>query len=372
MLAALDEQNERAGTLVDKVKKVDRDEDDRIAELRDLVDSSKARKGVADKIRELQNALREAMKGFDGLADKLPREMDLMMQTLQEMKNGAEPDDTADYWEERKKIDQNMTDVKKLKGDFGTLQQAFQKKKGDIEAAAANAKKATDIDALAQVARDLQAIRDDVDEKLNQAYDIRDEVQDIKKDMGECELPVNIGMRRHELEGFSERLDRINDDFRDLRQADDDFVGDSASEQEIKKQIAKIERTLRDFEQEGKDLYKYQVNPLEKYGQKDFVNFTITPKIIVQVREFKAKIYETDQRLKELEALLQQLNAALIQQDMENATKLLRRKANKLRERLTAAKTDLRRISDCGNEMEGNTTHNEEDEFIDALKDEMP
>jgi uncharacterized coiled-coil DUF342 family protein len=327
---------------------------------------------VADKIRALQNDLREAMKGFDGLADKLPKDVDAMVQCLQEMKNGAEPDDTADYWEERKKIDQNMSDVSKLKLDFGKLQQAFQKKKGDIEAAAANARKAADIDALAQVARDLQAIRDDVDEKLNQAYDIRDEVQDIKKDMGECELPVNIGMRRAELEGFSERLDRINDDFRDLRQADDDFVGDSASEQEIKRSISKIERSLRDFEQEGKDLYKYQVNPLEKYGQKDFVNFTITVKIIIQVREFKAKIYDTNERLKDLEALLQQLNAALIQQDMENATKLLRKKANKLRERLTSAKRDLRKISDCGGEMEGNTTHNEEDEFIDALKDEMP
>ena len=334
MLLALDEQNERAGGLADKLKKVDRDEDEKIAELRALVDSSKARKGVADKMRALQNELRDAVKAFDGLADKLPKEMDLMLQVLQEEKLGSEPDDTADYWEERKKIDQNLADVKKLKGDFGKLQQAFQKKKGEIEAANARAKGAPDVDALAQVARDLQAIRDDVDDKLNQAYDIRDELGDIKKEMGECELPVNIGMRRHELEGFSERLDRINDDFRDLRQADDDFVGESGAEQEIKKQIGKIERTLRDFEQEGKDLYKYQVNPLEKYGQKDFVNFTITFKIIIQVREFKAKIYDTNERLKDLEALLQQLNAALIQQDMENATKLLRKKAHKLRERL--------------------------------------
>ena len=57
---------------------------------------------------------------------------------------------------------------------------------------------------------------------------------------------------------------------------------------------------------------------------------------------------------------------------MENATKLLRKKAHKLRERLQAAKQDLEKITNCGEEMEGNTTHNEEDEFIDALKDEMP
>jgi len=66
------------------------------------------------------------------------------------------------------------------------------------------------------------------------------------------------------------------------------------------------------------------------------------------------------------------LNAKLIQQDMENATRLLRKKSHQLRERLTQAKTDLTKIAETGNEMEGNTTHNEEDEFIDALKDEMP
>lgn len=90
---------------------------------------------------------------------------------------------------------------------------------------------------MQQQAEDLEAIRVDLDEKLNQAYDVRDEVNDIKKDMGECEIPVNIAMRRSELEALSERLDRINDDFGDLRQADEDFDGDSASEQEIKRTI---------------------------------------------------------------------------------------------------------------------------------------
>lgn len=76
-----------------------------------------------------------------------------------------------------------------------------------------------------------------MESKLNEAYDVRDEVNDIKKDMGECEIPVNIALRRSELEALSERLDRINDDFADLRQADEDFDGDSASEQEIKRTI---------------------------------------------------------------------------------------------------------------------------------------
>lgn len=57
---------------------------------------------------------------------------------------------------------------------------------------------------------------------------------------------------------------------------------------------------------------------------------------------------------------------------MDNATKILKKKIAKLRERLTQTKGELQKISYCGDEMEGNTTVNEEDEFIDALKDEMP
>jgi hypothetical protein len=57
---------------------------------------------------------------------------------------------------------------------------------------------------------------------------------------------------------------------------------------------------------------------------------------------------------------------------MENATKLLEKKAVKLRQRLEEAQGELKKIANCGEEMDGNTTHNEEEEFIEALKDEMP
>lgn len=90
------------------------------------------------------------------------------------------------------------------------------------------------------------------------------------------------------------------------------------------------------------------------------------------MREFKAKIADANRRLKEMEELINDLNSKLIQQDMANATVLLSKKALKLRERLTAAQAGLKKIAKCGDEMDGNTTHNEEDEFIDALRDEMP
>ena len=40
----------------------------------------------------------------------------MMLKTLNEMKIGSEPDESADYWEERKTIDQQITALKKVKG----------------------------------------------------------------------------------------------------------------------------------------------------------------------------------------------------------------------------------------------------------------
>jgi len=101
------------------------------------------------------------------------------------------------------------------------------------------------------------------------------------------------------------------------------------------------------------------------------MSLNIVP-IIVEIREFKAKIKESIEKLKEIDKLCKEMNMLLILQDLANATNLQLKKSQRLRERLAAAKAELKKISGIGEEMDGNTTTNEEEEFIDALKDEMP
>ena len=84
------------------------------------------------------------------------------------------------------------------------------------------------------------------------------------------------------------------------------------------------------------------------------------------------RIKDSGQKLDALQDILDELNTELIKQDIDNASNLLGKKAQKLRDRLKKAKEDLEKIQNTGASMDGNTTQNEEDEFIDALKDEMP
>lgn len=44
--------------------------------------------------------------------------------------------------------------------------------------------------------------------------------------MGDCEIPVNISVRRNEVQAYLERLDRIKMDFRDMKQGDEDYEGE--------------------------------------------------------------------------------------------------------------------------------------------------
>jgi hypothetical protein len=129
---------------------------------------------------------------------------------------------------------------------------------------------------------------------------------------------------------------------------------------------------LKELDQERKEHSRFYQTSLERLKSKDFLEYKTSPKIIQEVREFKARIQESDDKLSKLRILMDKLNNELIKQDIVNATNLLTRKAEKMRERLAAAKEKLGQIQGCGETMDGNTSHIDEEEFIEALKDEMP
>lgn len=227
-----------------------------------------------------------------------------------------------------------------------------------------------DIPALERALQDAKQAQADLDKRVQAAIDAREAVGAVKKEMAECCIPVNIQVRRNEIKALMLRLTTIKNEFKDLKQAEQNSGG-GADSQEITELIAKIAEVLSGHGHEGQKLEDFQNQRLEKYSSLDFLSLDNQP-IIVEVREFKAQIQDLNARLKDLEAMLSELNSKLILQDMDNATVLINKKANKLRERLTAAQEALKKIQECGEEMDGNTTEAEEDEFIETLKAEMP
>lgn len=52
--------------------------------------------------------MKDDFDSFNSVLADTPKKIDMMLKTLVEMKIGAEPDESADYWEERKTIDQQI------------------------------------------------------------------------------------------------------------------------------------------------------------------------------------------------------------------------------------------------------------------------
>jgi hypothetical protein len=63
----------------------------------------------------LTKQMQDDLDSFQGVLDKTPKQIEQMLKTLAEMKIGAEPDESADYWEERKTIEQHINALKKVK-----------------------------------------------------------------------------------------------------------------------------------------------------------------------------------------------------------------------------------------------------------------
>jgi hypothetical protein len=78
----------------------------------------------------------------------------------------------------------------------------------------------------------------------------------------------------------------------------------SDSKVELKKLIDQIDSKLFNFDEERKSFSLYQKQKLELNTSKEFLNHSKAPGIIVEIREFQAKIHDANERLKDLELVI--------------------------------------------------------------------
>lgn len=206
---------------------------------------------------------------------------------------------------------------------------------------------------------------------MNAAYDYRDAFDDTKKSLGDFSIPANIKRRQNEIKQLQNKLHDFEQSLQQLKQADEDFEGDSKSEKEIAALLEQIVDTLAEFAIDIKELDRVQRKQLENYGYKD-IHGPTNYDIINEVKNHKDNIAKLRKKTMNIDDTMKQLSKILEAQDQDNALKLIKKKLDKLKERLTDYKKKLDQIAQSGKEMDGNTSNHEEDEFIGALDDEMP
>ena len=79
--------------------------DEEIAALKDLIRTNSERRELNRKIRDLKALIDDLMAQFGNTFENLGADVEKIINVCNEMKNGAGPDESADYWEEKCKID---------------------------------------------------------------------------------------------------------------------------------------------------------------------------------------------------------------------------------------------------------------------------
>lgn len=79
--------------------------------------------------------------------------------------------------------------------------------------------------------------------KVEESDKAKAEVQQVKTEMAECCIPVNIQVRRNELKALSQKIESMKKEFRDMQIANKNS-GDKSDSQDIKELIAKIDKVL--------------------------------------------------------------------------------------------------------------------------------
>lgn len=118
---------------------------------------------------------------------------------------------------------------------------------------------------------------------------------------------------------LQQAMKRTKEEFRDLKQADDDFEGKDEEEKEIKANVEKIALSFKEFEAERDGLVKFQTGTLENFQPKDFLDLSLCITVMIHLKEHKFKIIDFMNRLKQMEVIMVDLNTQLLQQDLENA-----------------------------------------------------
>jgi hypothetical protein len=96
----------------------------------------------------------------------LPNQIEKMLLTNNEMKNGSEPDDTADYWEERAAIAQNLTNLINAKNKLNDIDESANKKEAEVKNLVAKSKKTEANETLTRIETTISDERANVEDLL--------------------------------------------------------------------------------------------------------------------------------------------------------------------------------------------------------------
>jgi len=64
---------------------------------------------------------------------------------------------------------------------------------------------------------ELKELANQISELVSDIQDVKEKANSLKKDMADCDIPVNINVRRNEVEAFDDKLNRAKTELKDMK-----------------------------------------------------------------------------------------------------------------------------------------------------------
>jgi predicted CopG family antitoxin len=146
----------KVDNLNDKSDKIEQDIDRRILELKDLLAKNNITNALNKDIQDYLNRMKDDLASLKDVLRKLPEQIAKLLETLMEMKKGSVPDESADYWEERKDIDRWIAALNKADATLKKIAAAYEEKDKKFKLLQTESKKSTEISHLKKVRDELK------------------------------------------------------------------------------------------------------------------------------------------------------------------------------------------------------------------------
>ena len=158
----------------------------------------------------------------------------------------------------------------------------------------ASIKKASTLESMQKINEQLNNQKGELTNLFTDALDTQEQLNDLKNDIGDCDIPTHIAKRGTELSQFSTRLDRMQKELNNLKKAKMDEKVDS--------KVKQVDFNLSALAKQRND-HKAQVDELEALQQIDFEDLSVNHDIVKRIRKFKCTIEDIDTKLKDAEEI---------------------------------------------------------------------
>ena len=162
-----------------------------------MLSSSTSKQELISNNQELNQEIDQEVTHLSELLDKLPSLIKSLKNTLTEMREGTNPDD--DYFERKDEIEEQLEELSEITNTVDKYGGQFDLFKKGREQMKANIKKASTLESLQKISEQLNNQKGELTNLFTDALDTQEQLNDLKNDIGDCDIPTNIAKRKTEL-----------------------------------------------------------------------------------------------------------------------------------------------------------------------------